>query len=130
MVTYASFRADSPPSAASRFGKGDRPSVEADCTNPGGARRRQGRWRRTISHARGQHADPGRPAARPGANDGAPVTTPFVSVPGLISTECVDKDGFHYLAVTVNADPADPRTDTIPGDVKVGNVILKDWGCT
>ena len=49
-------------------------------------------------------------------------------MPGLISTECVDKDGFNYLAVTVNADPADARTDTIPGDVKVGNVILKDWG--
>ena len=38
------------------------------------------------------------------------------------------KDGFHYLAVTVNADPADPRTDTIAGDVVQNGVIAKDWG--
>jgi hypothetical protein len=51
-----------------------------------------------------------------------------VKVPDLISTECVSKDGFTYLAVSVNADPADPRTDTIVGDVAVGSVILPDWG--
>ena len=36
--------------------------------------------------------------------------------------------GFSYLAVTVNADPADPRTDTIVGDVVVNGTMLKDWG--
>ena len=64
----------------------------------------------------------------PWTTDNAPVTTPFVSVPGLISAECVSNGGFTYLAVTVNADPKDPRTDTIVGDVVVGGAILKDWG--
>jgi hypothetical protein len=56
------------------------------------------------------------------------VTTPFVRVPGLLSIECVRKDGFNTLAVTVNADPADPRTDTIAGDVVAGTQILRNWG--
>ena len=55
-------------------------------------------------------------------------TTPFVTVPGLISGKCVSKDGFNYLEAHVNADPADPRTDTINGDVQVGTVVAKDWG--
>ena len=56
------------------------------------------------------------------------MTTPFVKVPGLISAECVNSGGFSYLAVTVNADPKDPRTDTIVGDVVANGTVLKDWG--
>jgi hypothetical protein len=59
---------------------------------------------------------------------GGAVTTPFVKTPGLISAECVNANGFNYLAVSVNADPKDPRTDTIAGDVSVGGQILADWG--
>jgi hypothetical protein len=55
-------------------------------------------------------------------------TTPFVAVPGLLTGECVSKDGFSYLQVHVNADPADPRTDEIAGDVVNSGVVLKDWG--
>lgn len=125
VVTYASFRADSPPPPNTRFGKGDRPGVEAGCTNPaalGGGK--------AVAHA---YLNAGgnmmvQGPAEAWSKGGAPVTTPFVSVPGLLSTECVSKDGFNYLAVTVNADPADPRTDTIAGDVKLGATILKDWG--
>jgi hypothetical protein len=56
-------------------------------------------------------------------------TTPFISVPGLLTGQCVDKNGFSYLEVHVNAVPADPRTDTIEGDV-VGadGKISEDWG--
>jgi pimeloyl-ACP methyl ester carboxylesterase len=125
VVTYASFRADSPPPANTRFAKGDRPGVEAGCTNPaalGGGKAAM----HAYLNAGGNMLVPG--PADAWSKDGAPVTTPFVSVPGLISAQCVNQGGFNYLAVTVNADPADPRTDTIAGDVKVGNTILKDWG--
>jgi len=56
------------------------------------------------------------------------VTTPFVSVPGLLSAECVSNDAGTYLAVHVNANPNDPRTDDIVGDVVVNNQVLPDWG--
>ena len=45
-----------------------------------------------------------------------------MAVPGLITGECKVKDGYSYLAITVNADPNDPRADDIPGD---GN---DNWG--
>src|SRR6185503_11086773 len=50
----------------------------------------------------------------PGA--AAAITTPFTGAPGLITAECKVKDGYSYLAITINADPADPRADEIPGD--------------
>jgi hypothetical protein len=52
----------------------------------------------------------------------ATVTTPFVTTPGLVSAECVERDGFSYLEVTVEADPDDPRADDIGGD------LTPEWG--
>ena len=57
-----------------------------------------------------------------------PITTPFVSVPGLITATCVHAAPFNYLAIHLNADPASPRTHDIPGDIVVGGTVLKDWG--
>ncbi|RYD56558.1 MAG: DUF3089 domain-containing protein [Sphingomonadales bacterium] len=125
IVSYASFRASAPPPADSRFGKGDRPGVEAACTNPaalGGGR--------VVADAylpaKGSLLSAG--DAPQWSNDRKPVTTPFVRVPGLLSTECVRKNGFNFLAVTTHADPSDPRTDDVGGDIKVGPSVLASWG--
>jgi hypothetical protein len=57
------------------------------------------------------------------------VTTPFVSLPGLVSAQCVSEGDFTYLSVKVNADPADPRTDDIGRRHRGGRRHdLKDWG--
>ena len=48
--------------------------------------------------------------------------TPFVTTPGLVSAECVSRDGIDYLEVTVHGDPSDPRADDIGGDLGPG------WG--
>ena len=125
IVTYASFRADSPPPPDSRFAKGDRPGVEAGCTNPAGLA--DGRAP-TRAYLPASGTLLGAAEAPRWSNDGAPVTTPFVSVPGLLAAECVRRDGFNYLAVTTNADPADPRTDDVGGDIKVGSAVLRSWG--
>ena len=37
-------------------------------------------------------------------------------------------DTASYLAITTNGDPADPRTDQIPGDVVANGQVMKDWG--
>ncbi|THD34795.1 MAG: DUF3089 domain-containing protein [Sphingomonas sp.] len=125
VVTYTTFRADSPPPANSRFSRVEMPGMVAACTNPaalGGGKAVTD----AIFGAKG--AGLASAPMGPWTTDNAPVNTPFVSVPGLISAECVSNGGFTYLAVTVNADPADPRTDTIVGDVTVNGAILKDWG--
>jgi len=125
VVSYVTFRADSPPPANSRFGKVPDAGMVAACTNPaalGGGKAVTD----AIFGAKGAGADSA--PMGPWTTDNAPVTTEFVKVPGLISAECTSKDGFNYLAVTVNADPRDPRTDTIVGDVVVGGATFKDWG--
>ncbi|MET0272655.1 MAG: DUF3089 domain-containing protein, partial [Phenylobacterium sp.] len=125
-ISYVSFRENVPPPANSRFGKVQNPGMVAACTNPaalgGGKAPLQAYLGNGAAIASSSVAPPTWVKGK------AQPTTPFVSVPGLLSGECVSKDGFNYLAVTVNADPADPRTDDIAGDVVNSGVVLKDWG--
>jgi hypothetical protein len=126
VVSYVTFRADTPPPANSRFGRiADKPGMVAACVNPaalGGGKAVTD----PIFGAKG--AGLGSAPQPAWTSTGGAVTTPFVKTPGLISAECVNANGFNYLAVSVNADPKDPRTDTIAGDVSVGGQILADWG--
>lgn len=41
---------------------------------------------------------------------------------------CVSNERGSYLAVTVNGDPTDPRTDEISGDVIADGKVLESWG--
>jgi len=125
VISYVSFRADSPPSDKSFFGKVAEPGKTAACVNPaalaGGPATLHSYFSdRTIMGS----------AMRPATTwaKGAEVTTPFVELPGLVSGECVSHDGFDYLAITVHPDPADPRTDDIPGDLLAMGMRVKDWG--
>ena len=125
LVGYVTFRADAPPPENGRFGVVPQPGMIAACVNPaalaGGA---------AVTDAYLGARGAGVASARQGpwSSDGAPVTTPFVKVPGLLSAACIRSGKFSYLAVTVNAVPADKRTDTIVGDVVFGGAILKEWG--
>lgn len=130
IVTYVSFRETSPPPANSRFGMTDAQGHPAGCVNPaallaGKASTEEVPLRSYLS-AKGFGAVSGQ-APKPFAA-GVTVTTPFVALPGLLSARCASERGFNYLSVKVNADPADPRTDEITGDVVVGGAVLKDWG--
>jgi len=126
VISYVSFRADSPPPATSNFfGKVAEPGMKAACVNPaalagGSATLRSYFSDRTIMGT----------AMRPATvwAQGVTVSTPFVELPGLVSAECVSNGGFDYLAVTVHPDKADPRADNIPGDLLVLGQPLKDWG--
>ena len=57
-----------------------------------------------------------------------PVTTPFVKLPGLMTAACVFGADGDYIAVSYHGAPGDVRVGDSGGDVKVGGVILKDWG--
>ena len=59
---------------------------------------------------------------------GPPIATPFVSVPGLLSAECVTSAGASYLAITVNGVTSDPRTDDIVADVFTNGALQANWG--
>jgi hypothetical protein len=124
-ISYVTFRDTIPPPANSRFGKVQNPAMEAACVNPA-ALAGGGELKAYLSNSANIASSS---AAAPEWVKGKPsIDTPFVTLPGLITGRCVSKDGFNYLEARVNADPADPRTDTINGDVQVGGVIAKDWG--
>ena len=57
-----------------------------------------------------------------------PPAAPFLHTNGLVSGACVNRGPLGYLAITTNADPADARTDRIPGDVQIGGVPAPGWG--
>ncbi|WP_426033084.1 DUF3089 domain-containing protein [Caulobacter sp. DWP3-1-3b2] len=126
LISYVSFRADSPPPAGSKFfGKVAEPGMKAACVNPaalagGSADLKSYFSDRTIMGT----------AMRPATAwaKGLDAKTPYVELPGLVSAQCVSQGGFDYLAVTVHPDKADPRADNIPGDLLVLGQPLKDWG--
>jgi hypothetical protein len=57
-----------------------------------------------------------------------PIDTPFVSVPGLLTAQCVEKGPCSYLEITVHGNPADPRADDIAGDVMANGQVNASWG--
>ncbi len=126
-ISYVTFRDTIPPPANSRFGRVMTPGMQAACTNPaalgGGSASLKAYLSNGMNIASSAAPTPEWVKGKPNP------TTPFVAVPGLITGQCVSKDGFSYLEARINADPNDPRTDVISGDVTgPGGVIAKDWG--
>jgi hypothetical protein len=124
VVTYVSFRASAPPVAGGMFGAATRPGMTIGCTNP--ARLRRGSapldsyWPTGVGLGGGP--DPIRWSA-----EGAPPSL-FVRTEGLVTAACVNRGPLGYLSVIVNGDPADPRTDEIPGDLRIAGRLLRPWG--
>jgi hypothetical protein len=110
VVSFASFRSTSPPPEDSFFGRPRSGEGVAACNNPAALAGGEAELHNYFASSAGALAD------------GGGVDTPWVSFPGLLRGECVERDGFSYLEVTVDADPADARVDDIPGD------LSPEWG--
>ncbi len=126
IISYVTFRADVPPPANSRFGRAQGQDMVAACTNPAALAGGSGELHSYLAAAGrslGSSADP-----KPWVTPAQPISTPFVSVPGLLTAECISNEKGSYLAVTVKGNPADPRTDDIVGDVVVNGNVQADWG--
>ncbi len=123
VISYASFRTTVPPPANSRFGRSAREGWQAACTNP--AELATGTSALTPYFPTSGRALPlGAPPPPPEWVDPSlgTVSTPFVSLPGMLEAECRETNGFVYLAITVHGDAEDPRIDDIGGD------LTPDWG--
>jgi hypothetical protein len=127
VITYVSFRANVPPPANSRFGRVQGDHMMAGCTNPAALGGGSGELHAYLS-TRGSIVNVGLGDAKPWVTPPQPIETPFVSVPGMLTSECVSDKNGSYLAVSVHSDPAGPRASDIPGDVVVNGNVLTDWG--
>lgn len=125
VISFASFRANVPPPASSRFGKGTSPDLMAACTNPAALGGGEGALEAYMPAGRTQFESQ---HAVEWVKGDPPITTPFVTVPGLLSAQCLSNEHGSYLAITVHGDPTGPRADDISGDVIAGGKVLPDWG--
>ena len=128
VIAFASFRDSSPPPDNSRFGRPRElnEKLAAACVNPANLAGVEGALHSYLSADNAMIAASGQPSVE--WVKGKSVTTPFVSVPGMLSAKCVSTPTFNYLAVHVNADPAGPRAKDISGDVVYGGKLQPDWG--
>jgi pimeloyl-ACP methyl ester carboxylesterase len=115
VINYSTFRDTNPPPPESRFGRG-RGELRAACTNPADLKSGKGtpdNYFLTQGFLNGS----GGKAQPDWTTPPVKIGTPFVKVPGLLSTECQSKGDFTWLAMHVNADPKDPRTDVLAGEI-------------
>ena len=123
VVTYMSFRAESPPGEGALMGRATRAGMTAGCVNPAAPGGGTAPLDSYVPAAVGQF---GGPVITWSTTGPAPAT--FLHINGLVSGDCRHDGKSGYLAITVNADPNDARTDQIPGDVYFGPQLIPGWG--
>jgi hypothetical protein len=126
LISYAAFRSTVPPPENSNFGRVTDPNLVAACVNPAALGGGSGDLHAYLS-ATGRTIT-GTTPPRPWVTPERPVETPWVSVPGLLTARCSSNEFATYLEVTVNGDPADPRTDDIIGDLGARARPAASWG--
>jgi hypothetical protein len=123
VIAFASFRSTVPPPANTLFGRVTLDGMEAACTNPAALAGGSGELRAYL--ATEGRTITGGPRVRQWITPEQKIDTPFVAMPGLLTARCASNEHANYLEVTVNGNPADPRTDDIPGDL---GGAAANWG--
>ncbi|HEY1910030.1 MAG TPA: DUF3089 domain-containing protein [Vicinamibacterales bacterium] len=127
LITFASFRSTAPPPANTLFGKVADPAMAAACTNPAALAGGGGPLHSYLSADGRTITSTLKP--QPWVVPEQSITTPWVSVPGLLTAQCSSNaNASGFLEITVHGDPADPRTDDITGDIGSGANIATNWG--
>lgn len=126
VIVYNSFRATSPPAADALTERSDDPALADACVNPANPAGGPGELRPYFAaHERGfGNTQP----ALPWVKDGPGVTTPFVTVPGMLSAACASNEHATYLAISVHPDPSGKRVDDFRGDVFTHGAVRPRWG--
>lgn len=127
VITYASFRSTVPPPTNSRFGRVQDAGMVAGCANPAALGGGSGELHAYLS-AGGRSITGSAAEPRPWVTPPKAIDTPFVTVPGLLTAQCVENEKGSYLEVTIRGNPADPRTDDIAGDVITNGEVNASWG--
>jgi hypothetical protein len=128
VISYVSFRSTQPPTADGRFGHVPGENMQAACTNPTALVGGSGELHAYLGSKGVGFTGDSEARPQPWLKAGPPITTPFVSVPGMLSGECVTRDGLTYFSVTVAGEPSGARVGDITGDVVVNGQVRPAWG--
>ncbi|MBI1360325.1 MAG: DUF3089 domain-containing protein [Alphaproteobacteria bacterium] len=126
VISYMTFRDKEPPPPETRFGK-SRDGLLAACTNPANLASGKG-TPESYFLTKGFLNGSGGATQPEWTNPPTDIKTPFVKTPGLVSTQCVHKGDYTYLELHVNANPKDPRTDDLAGEVVRATGPDLTWG--
>ncbi len=125
VVNFSAFRSTLLPPANTLFGKAADPAHTVSCTNPAG-------FGEGSAPLQAYFQSTGRLIAMGSSATvwvkDKTIDTPFVSLPGLLAGKCATNEHASYLEITVNGNPADPRTDDIPGDLGAPGKPIPMWG--
>jgi Protein of unknown function (DUF3089) len=127
VITYVTFRATAPPPVNTHFGKVPGDNMVAACTNPAALAGGSGQLHSYMGTRGGFLTGAEAPPA-PWVTPAKPIDTPFVSLPGMLTAECVSNDSGAFLAVSIHGDLTGQRVNDIPGDIVVGGEIIRAWG--
>ncbi len=120
VIAYSAYRSTAPPPEDSWFGIAPAAGLKVACANPAALAGGAGALHAYLSGPGVTIAVMSRPTEW--VAGGPQVETPFVSVPGLLTSQCTTNEHATYLEITVRGDPSDPRTDDIGGD------LTAQWG--
>lgn len=115
VIAFADFRVTIPPPANSYFGRAPA-GMQAVCANPAALGGGSGELHAYLS------------ARRAWTNPPVLIDTTFVSVPGMLTAECIADEHGSYLAVTVHPVLGGTRVNDIGGDVVIGGRVQPEWG--
>jgi hypothetical protein len=116
VMSFSTFRETSPPPANALFGRNGK-ETEAVCTNP--AALETG----VASNPRIYYSNNGREWLK-----GRKIDTPFIALPGLVSTACVKSASHTYLEMRIRPGPNDPRLADPGVDVMAAGKPDPAWG--
>jgi pimeloyl-ACP methyl ester carboxylesterase len=134
VVTYGSFRATLPPNPEGQaIGAGPGANAAGDnqgiCVNPAALLAGQPKGPATAdSYWAVEPPISATTKAPPRWSGSELIYQPFAKTPGLIATECVDKNNRTFLEVRINTVASDPRADDVYGDVMTATGPSQAWG--
>lgn len=120
VISYASFRASSPPPAGARFGIDPWPGMAVVCANPAalaGGRAALDSFVPVNDETARAYVPSGQ---RPG--------TPYIELDGLFGGECVRRGNSTFLAISPMGAAGDKRGGVILGDLTILGHTRRDWG--
>jgi hypothetical protein len=126
VIAFADFRADKPPPADSFFVHAPK-GMQAVCANPAALGGGSGMLDAYLSTTSVNVVDDSGPR-RAWTHPPRPIRTPFVKLPGLLSTQCVANQHGAYLAVSLHPTPGGARVNDISGDVILRGKAAPEWG--
>ncbi|MAM60772.1 DUF3089 domain-containing protein [Maritimibacter sp. UBA3975] len=121
-ISYVTFLEGATPPEGGLFGRAEGEGMQVGCTDPAALLGRD----ELMPYFPVEYGGSAR-QGDPWLADGE-IGTGWVSTPGLLSAECIDRDGAQFLSLKVHAEPEDPRADDIGGELTVMGNPSPQWG--